>query len=132
MGSFTDYGAGAILDHVFKIGAMPVPTNLYVGLSTTTPTDAGGNITEPSGNAYARTVCNGWTRSGTAPTQVQNTAAVTFPTATGSWGTLTHFFIADHVSAGNIICWGALGASQAIALNDIAQYAANALTVTQD
>ena len=132
MGSFCDYAEAKILDHVFKIASFTQPSNLYVALSTTTPVDDGSNVTEPVGNGYARTLCNGWTRSGTSPTQVQNTAAVTFPTATGSWGTLTHFVIYDASTSGNPIAWGALGASQAITTNDIAQFAANALTVTQD
>ena len=132
MGSFADYAEAKMLDHVFKIASFTVPSNLYIALSTTTPADDGSNVTEPVGNGYARTLCNTWTRSATSPTQVQNTSAVTCPTATGSWGTLTHFVIYDASTLGNVIAWGALGSSQAIALNDIAQFAANALTVTQD
>lgn len=54
MGSFADHLENKLLDHVFGGGDYARPATLYIGLSTTTIADGGTNITEPSGNGYAR------------------------------------------------------------------------------
>jgi len=54
MGSFTDFLENELLDHVFGNAAYTSPATLYIGLSTSTITDAGGNVTEPVGGSYAR------------------------------------------------------------------------------
>ena len=61
-------------------------------------------------------------------------AEIAFATATGSWGTVTDWFIADNgtVGAGNILCYGTLTASKAIDSGDTAKAAANAITITLD
>jgi hypothetical protein len=53
MGGFSDYWENKILDHIFGKGNYTPPT-IYVGLSTTDPTDDGSGLTEPSGNGYTR------------------------------------------------------------------------------
>lgn len=63
-------------------------TTLYLGLSSTTPTDAGGNITEPSTGSYARVEVESgdWAAAtGTAPAKKSNDTQLDFPTATGDW-----------------------------------------------
>ncbi len=129
-GAFSTYLANKFLDHVFKVASFTVPTNIYVALSTTTPTDAGTNVTEPSGNAYARTVMNVWDVAAAGATQ--NTNAITFPTATGSWGTITYAAIYDASTAGNFLMYGVLGTSQAVVNGNIVQFDAGALDVTLD
>lgn len=108
------------------------PANWFVALSTTTPTEAGTNFTEPVGNAYARvsTADADWAAAtGTAPVTKANANAITFPTASGSWGTVTHFGLFDASTAGNLRMWGALGTSKAIAASDTASFAAGALVI---
>lgn len=130
MGSFCNYAEAKILDHVFKISAYTPATHLLVALSTADPTDDGSGLAEPSGGSYARVQCDGWTRSGTAPTQVANTADITFPTATGNWGTVTHFAILD--DGGNFIAAGALDVSQDVVTGVAVDFDAGDLVITLD
>ncbi|MEE9615275.1 MAG: hypothetical protein V3W31_10075 [Thermodesulfobacteriota bacterium] len=131
MGSFTDYWENEILDHIFNKGAYTAPT-VYVALSTTTPLDDGTNVTEPAGGAYARvsTAAGDWNTA--AGGLIDNANAITFPEATGSWGTITHFLLYDAASAGNAMAWGALTASKAIGSGDTARFAAGDLDVSLD
>lgn len=135
MAGFTDLIEQAILNHVFTDPAWTPPATLYLALSTTTPTEAGGNITEPSGGSYARvsTVAADWSAaSGTAPAVKTNTAVKTFPQATASWGTVTHFVIFSHITnstAADVVAFGALSTSKAIGSGDTASFGAGALVL---
>lgn len=67
------------------------PATWYVGLFTTMPNDAGSGGTEVSGGSYARVaVTNNGTNFPSANPKITGTA-VTFPTATGSWGTVVGY-----------------------------------------
>lgn len=94
----------AILNHFFKGTAYVQPAHLYVGLSTTDLLADGSGITEVTGTSYARVQTDLWTIS--APNQVANTNAVTFPQAGGSWGTPIQFFVADALTLGNYLARG--------------------------
>lgn len=132
MGSFTDYLENRVLDHIFGATASTAPATLYVGLSTTTITDAGGNITEPSGNGYARVaVTNNSTNFPAASGGAKaNGTAITFPQASGSWGTVIDFFISDASSAGNIYGYGTLTVSKAVTSGDTLSFAIGDLDIT--
>lgn len=134
MASFADYLENELLDHVFGAATFTAGATLYFGLSTTTITDAGGNITEPSGNGYARVaVTNNATNFPAASGGAKsNGTAITFPTATGSWGTVTDMFVSDASSGGNIYCFGALGTPKAITTDDTASFAAGDFDITLD
>ena len=129
-GGFSTYLANKFLDHVFKVASFTVPTNIYVGLSTTTPTDAGTNITEPATGAYARVQKNTWDAAAAGATE--NTGAITFPTASGSWGTVTYVVIYDASTAGNFLMYAALGASQAVVTGNVVEFDDGALDITLD
>jgi hypothetical protein len=62
---------------------------------------------------------------------MQNNIAITFPTATGSWGTVTYFGIYDASTAGNLVGYGALTSSQTIS-SGAPSFAVGALTVTNN
>jgi hypothetical protein len=132
MAGKTSYLENKILDHTNGKTAYTMPT-VYVGLFTAAPTDAGGG-TECTGGSYARksTAAADWVAGAGNPGSAANAAAITFVTATGSWGTATHFGLFDAASAGNLLRWGALGTSKAIGTGDSASFAAGALTITED
>lgn len=134
MGSFSDYLENKLLDHVFGNTAYTAAATLYAALSTADPTDSGGGIAEPVGNAYARVaITNNTTNWPNASAGSKaNGTAVTFPTASGSWGTITHFAIFDASSSGNMIGYGTLTASKVIGNGDTASFAISALTITLD
>ena len=47
--------------------------------------------------------------SGTAPSVITNSAAITFAQATASWGTVLAFGLYDALSSGNLLAWDFLG-----------------------
>lgn len=134
---FTNYLDQKLVELIFSDTAYTIPATLYVALSTTTPTQAGASFTEPSGNAYARVaVTNNSTNFVAAASQpatgyeMENGTVITFPAATGSWGTVTYFGIFDAATAGNLLAYGALTTSQTISSGDTASFAVDALTIT--
>ena len=133
MTGFSDAFEIDILDHVFKNGALSQPTNLYVGLTTTTITDAHTGTTvpgEPAAGAYTRIQCN--TFANAAAGSLTNTIDIEYAEATASWGTVTDFFVADHSSTGAIIGYAKLTASKKIGTNDTAKFATNDLKASLD
>ena len=132
MGSFGDYLELEILDHIFMKGSYTPPTNIFVALSTANPTDSGGSIAEPVGNAYARISTSGANWDAAVSGALDNATAITFAEATGSWGTITHFALFDHLTAGNMLAHGALTVAKAIGNGDTASFAAGDLDVSLD
>lgn len=131
-GSFADYLEDKVLDHVFGETSFNAADDLYVGLSTTTVSDAGGNITEPSGGAYARVGISNdkttWTTSSGG--SISNAITITFVAATSAWGTITDFFLSDSSAAGNIYGYGVLGVSKAVSSGDTVQINPSGLTIS--
>ena len=127
---FVDTIEQALLDHFFADGVYTPETagTLDLALSTTTPTDAGANFTEPVGNGYAKVdipIASMGAASGTAPAEKSNSSALTFPQASGSWGTITHFGVMN--AGGTVLAWGALTTPKAVASGDTASFAIGAL-----
>ena len=123
--SFSNYLETEILDHVFGGNAYTAPATLYLALFTSNP-DEDGSGTEVSGTSYARTSV-AFTVSGNT---ASNTAAVEFPTAGGSWGTVSHVGIYDASSAGNLMAYAALTTSKAIESGDVFRVPAGDLDIT--
>jgi hypothetical protein len=133
-GSMGDYLENKVLLHVTKGTAYTQPTHLYLGLFTVAPSDAGGGTEVPDTNAYGRQIVDAWTVSGTNPTQAQNTNLVSFPAATpAGWGTIVAWGLFDSLASGsgNLLWWGD-GLNQAIGINGVAEFLANAITLTLD
>ena len=105
-----------IVKYIFNSVSMPNygSGDLYVSLHTADPGEAGNQQTsEATYTSYARVLV---TRTGTgswtvSANQASNTAAVTFPTATGGSNVITHVAIGTVISAtGQIIGSAALQA----------------------
>ena len=125
--SFSNYLETELLDHVFAGNAYTSPTTVYVGLFTSNP-DEDGSGTEVSGGSYARQ-SGSFTVSGNTAT---TNAAIEFPTATGTWGTVTHIGIYDAVSAGNLLAYAALTTSKSIASGDVFRIPTGDIDITLD
>ena len=104
--SFSDYLEDKVLEHVFGGNAYTAPSTLYVGVFTSAASDTGPG-TEVSGNGYARQSV-AFTVSGTSPTTAASNAAVEFPEATGSGGTVTYAGVFDASTSGNMLAWAQL------------------------
>jgi hypothetical protein len=59
-----------------------------------------------------------------------NSAAIEFPQAGGSWGTITHVGIRDAETTGNLLFHTALDASKTISTGDVFRIASGSLSVT--
>jgi hypothetical protein len=133
MAGKTDYLENKILDHVLRNTSYTSPTTVYVALFTAAPNDAytsgSPNGTEVSGNNYARTSVAFSAASGGA---TANSADITFPVPSGSWGTVTHFGLFDASTAGNLLYWDVLTASQAVASGNTVKFPAGDIDVTED
>lgn len=138
--SYSDFLENKLLDHWIGNSAMTTSGTYYVGLSTGTIVDATTGITvvEPStsNTAYARvSVTNNLTNWPAASGGLKRNAnPINFATATGNWGTVTDFFIADGsaVGTGSILGFGTLTTPKTISSGDSSSFAANAITVTLD
>lgn len=128
--SKSDYLENKLLDHQVGKTSYTMPT-AYVALFTAAPSDTGGG-TEVTGGSYARKTTAGADWNAAASGSTSNANALTFPTATASWGTVTHWGIYDASSAGNLLRWAALTTSKTIASGDTASFAAGALVLTED
>jgi hypothetical protein len=106
----------------------PLTTTAYVSLHTGDPGNTG--LTEVSGGAYARQGPITFANAGNNPTVASNSAIITFPVATGSWGTIGYFGVWDAATAGNFRGSGALTTAKAVNSGDTARFAAGALTIT--
>ena len=100
MAALSDYSEKLILDYLMTTGSATRPTNWYVALYTSAPSDAGGG-TELSGNGYAReAVTFAAATSGTGTTS--NSGAVVFTADGGDWGSVTHMGIHDATLGGTL------------------------------
>ena len=103
-------------------------TAVYVALFTSDAGLEGGVITsEVSGGSYARQLAG---LSASADGVSANAADITFPTATASWGTVTHVALMDALTAGNVIMHSALDASKIVGSGDTFKINAGDLDVT--
>jgi hypothetical protein len=131
MGCFSDYWENKILNHIFGKGSYTPPT-IYVGLSTTDPTDAGSGLTEPSGNGYARIQTSASDWNAASNSTLDNADNITFNQTTGNWGTITHFALFDAATAGNMLAHGALSQSKSISESNTARFEAGDLNISLD
>lgn len=129
--SFADYLENKLLDHITGKAAYTMPT-CYVGLSTADPGDGGATLAEPSGNGYARVQTSASDWNAASAGSATNAAVITFPAATGDWGTITHVCLFDAASGGNLLASGTLDASQVISVDQIPRFDIGTLTVSLD
>jgi len=118
-----------VLTWLFTGDAVTRPSSFYIALFTSNPAeDASGTEVSTSGTAYARQSAT-FTVSGNEAT---NSAAIEFPTATASYGTVTHIGVYDASTGGNLIAYAALTTSKAIDTGDVLRLPANDLDITMD
>lgn len=128
MAALSDYSEKLILDYLMTTGSATRPTNWYVALYTSAPSDAGGG-TELSGNGYAReAVTFAAATSGTGTTS--NSGAVVFTADGGDWGSVTHMGIHDATSSGNLLWHGALAAAKTVLDGDSLEFAVGNIDLT--
>ncbi|NBP80057.1 hypothetical protein EBU58_04940 [bacterium] len=138
----SDYLENKLIDQLFRGQSAPTTSNLYVGLLTAAPSDSGGG-TEVATGSYARVAVTSslanWAGTQAAAStsassgtggQTSNNNAITFPTPTASWGTVTHFGIYDASTGGNLLFWGQLTIAKTINEADTVTFPAASLSIT--
>jgi hypothetical protein len=126
MSNFSNYLENALINATLRNTTYTSPSTCFVALYTSDPTDADTG-TECTGGSYTRqSVTFGAPSNGVAT----NNADVTFPTATGSWGTITHVGVRDASTAGNLLYHASLTASKSISSGDIFKISSGNLSVT--
>jgi hypothetical protein len=126
MAEMSNFLENALINATLRNTTYTSVATVYVSLWTSDPTDAGSG-TEVSGGSYARTAV---TFGAPANGVTTNNADVTFPTATGSWGTVGWIGINDALTSGNLLYHTALDTSKQIDSGDIFKIASGNLSVT--
>lgn len=125
--SLTNTFETTILTWLLTTGSAVRPTEWYLALFTSDPTDTGVAGTEVSGFGYARTAV---TFSVTGDTAT-NTAAVEFPVADGgNFGTVTHIGVMNAVTGGSMIVHSPLLVAKAINDGDVFRIPVGDLDIT--
>jgi hypothetical protein len=132
----TTYLEHAVLDFIFKNNSESFASpgdSIYIGLATAVADAEAGTVTEATFTNYARqqvTAANWTLASGATDAQtVTNAANIEYPASGGTTETITHAFVVDAASSGNIMFVGALDASKTIASGDIFRINAGNLTI---
>lgn len=131
--AITYHQSNKILDYEFGNTSYTPVSTLYFGLSTTSISNGGSGASEPSVGAYARVaVANSdktnWSLASNG--SLSNTTTIQFPESTASWGIITHVFIADALTGGNILYFGTLSPNRTVAINTIVYFSASAVTIS--
>lgn len=114
MGSLTNFAEGKLLDHACGTAYTPVST-VYLALATADPGEAatGASMNEiVNSGGYSRQAI---TFGAAASRKVEQSGALNW-TATGSWGTVTHWAIVDSAThgAGNALAYGAFSIAKQV------------------
>jgi hypothetical protein len=126
MAEMSNFLENALINATLRNTSYTSPAVVYLALYTNDPTDADTG-TEVTGNGYARqSITFGAPSNGVST----NSAAIEFPQATGSFGTVTHVGIRDALTAGNLLYHTPLDVSKTIATGDVFRVASGSLSVS--
>ena len=134
MANFSDFWEDTIIDHMLRAGAYTPPANVYLAMFTAnTNLEINAPTAEVSGNSYARQEV--WLDAASAGATANN-ADVTFPEATGNWGTLTSVGVVDSETGTvfgtnvNVLMWGDLASSKTVGSGDTFKIKTGDLDIT--
>jgi len=149
MASMSNYLENKLIDHIFRSTPYNKPTVIAIALCTAAPDDASTGATIPevaNSGSYARQILypgdinwsssqgdNLGASSGSSGITT-NSTVVTFPMATGDWGTISHIAILDEATygAGNVLFWGDLTPNRIVSKGSTFQFAVNQIIVRID
>jgi hypothetical protein len=127
--SFSNTTETHVLNYLLTSASVTRPTAWYLALYTSNPAeDNSGTEVSTSGTAYARQSAS-FTVSGNS---ASNTSEIEFPTATASFGTVTHAAVFDASTGGNMIAYAALSTSKTIDTGDVMRVPASDFDITLD
>lgn len=126
----TTYFLNQVMGNLFKTKETPaLPSEYYIGLSSTAPNISSGNVTEPLSNSgYKRVKLENLSEP--ADGVITNEQAISFDESTANWGTMSHFVIYDALEAGNLLMYDTLSTPRNVEAATIVTIKANSLTLT--
>lgn len=128
MAALSDHAEKLLLDWLMTTGSATRPTNWYVALYTSAPSDSGGG-TEVSGSNYSRQAVT-FDAASTPGGTTSNSNELTFTASGGNFGTVSHIGIFDAATDGNLLWHGALSASKTINDGDALVFAVGNIDLT--
>jgi len=125
------YLANKLLDLPVGAVAFTAPATLYFALYTSAP-GVGGGGTEVTGGSYARaSLTNNTTNFPAASSgSKSNATAITWTTASASWGVVTAVGVFDAASAGNLLYFATIS-SKTVDANDTVSIPVSNFTLTE-
>jgi len=117
MGTLSDFAENAVVKHITKEAAYSPAATVYLALCTADPTDAGtgASMNEvTNANNYARTAI---TFGAASSRRVTQSGTVTFPQASGSYGSpITHWGIVTSgtYGSGDLLAHGSLAVNKSV------------------
>ena len=129
--AITTYQANRLNNYLFGATSFTPNDTYYIGLSTTAINAAGTGVTEPTGGGYKRVAVTNNKTNFTDSTGgiVQNKVQFEFPESTTDWGIITHVFIADSLTGGNILYYDALTTPRTVQTATILLFAINSMKI---
>ena len=126
----TTYFLNQVMGNLFKTKETPaLPSEYYIGLSSTAPNISGGNVTEPLSNSgYKRVKLENLSEP--ADGVITNEQAISFDESTANWGTMSHFVNYDALETGNLLMYATLSTPRNVEAATIVTIKANSLTLT--
>jgi hypothetical protein len=126
MAEMSNYLEDALINATLRNTTFTSPSVVYIALYTSDPTDANTG-TQVSGGSYARQAVTFGAPSNGITT---NSAAIEFPQATASWGTVGWIGILDALTSGNLLYHTPLDTAKTIDSGDIFKISSGNLSVT--
>lgn len=132
MANLTYFAANSIQNYLFGGVSFSVPSNWYLGVSSSTPAKDGSNVTEPTDGAYERIeILNSKASfSNSANGEIYNLAAHAFPESAEDQGVMTHWVIYSAASGGSAWFYGALANSRTVDISTILNLPIHSLSST--
>lgn len=129
--AITTYQANRLNNYLFGATSFTPNGTYYIGVSTTAVNAAGTGVTEPTGGGYKRVAVTNNKKNFTDSTGgiVQNKVQFEFPESTTAWGTITHVFISDSLTGGNILYYDALTTPRTVQTATILLFAINSMKI---
>ena len=126
MSAMSNYLEKALNDHVLGGPDYNRAGTVYFALFTGVTDGDANSVTQVSGGSYARAaVTNNSTNfpgASLGSGSKSNATQIVFPTATASWGTVTHWGVYDAPTGGNLLYWGELLLPRTIGSGDTPRF----------
>jgi hypothetical protein len=135
--SYSNYLEAKLLDSAF--GGVPfIPSGiLWIALSNTDVGEDGSTITEPPfASGYSRAFItndkSNWSSAEVGSGFLYNVVPITFPSASGDWGTISYFGVFDQQTSGNLYGAGNINRPKFVYSGDTPIFASGHLYMYMD